>query len=93
MSANKKLTKKQIAAFKKTARPKIIKHPINCAVCTHDMGLSRAKAAGVDSEGNFTWKVRCNNCKTVYTAIARFPEPAPVEPTTTELPDHPAYGM
>lgn len=31
--------------------------PIHCQVCNHNMGRSRVKGG----------RVRCNNCKTVYT--------------------------
>lgn len=51
-----------------------VKEVITCAVCGHNMGRSRCKASGLDNEGNPTWTVRCNKCKTVYTATARFPK-------------------
>ena len=66
--------KRQMKDPRLTAKPKLTKHPINCQICNHDMGRSKAKAAGLDSEGNPTWTVRCNNCKTAYTATARFPK-------------------
>jgi hypothetical protein len=50
------------------------KEAVTCPSCGHNMGRSRCKATGLDAEGNPTWRVRCNKCKTVYEAVARFPK-------------------
>lgn len=45
-----------------------------CQQCGHNMGRSKAKATGLDAEGNPTWTVRCNKCKTVHDVTVRFPK-------------------